>query len=244
MKLNQAIAVEKGIRNRADKIISNLYKTIQKPDLFAGMSRNYRAKDDEGDQYPSESVKVQANYRDLMHEFTVQFSKIADIVLTKEMGNKFAVADVKLGDTEFLSAVPVTYLLFLEKWLGDIHVFISKLPELEASENWSFDPQNVLYRTPTVDTKKTKKVPRVLVKFEPTAQHPGQSDVWMEDILEGYWENTKLSGKISTAEKVQMLKNVEQLIDAVKKAREDANNIEVTDQAGVGARILAWIVHN
>ena len=35
--------------------------------------------------------------------------------------------------------VPVTYLLFLEKQLVDLHTFVKKLPVLDASETWVFD---------------------------------------------------------------------------------------------------------
>jgi hypothetical protein len=237
-KLNQIIAVEKGIRNRADKVISGLYAKIQKPDLFSGMSKDYRPKDDEGDVYPPESVKVQQRALENFENFSVEFAKIADVVLTKEKGNQRAVGNIMVGDMEF--SLPVTYLLFLEKWLNDIHVFISKLPELEPDQDWTYNVQQDLYRNTTQTTKKTKKVPRILVKFPPTDKHPGQSDTWMEDILEGYWDTTKLSGKIAPATKRLMLDRVETLLDTVKKAREEANGLEITQQS-IGHELLAFI---
>jgi hypothetical protein len=239
-KLNQIIAVEKGVRNRADKVVSEQYKLIQKPDLFSGMARDYRAKDDDGDLYPSESVKVQQRATENLENFSLEFAKIADVVLTKEKGNQTAKGTLAVGDTEW--DLPVTYLLFLEKWLGDVHVFIAKLPELEPTEDWEFVPAQDLYRNKTQTTKKTKKIPRVLVKFEPTDKHPGQSDTWYEDVLEGYWDTTKLSGKMAPATKRLMLDNVEKLIDAVKKAREEANSVEVTQQY-IGHEVLDFITN-
>lgn len=238
-KLNQIIAVEKGIRNRADKVISTLYNKIQKPDLFSGMSKDYRSKDDEGDQYPSESVKVQQRANDSLVNFSTEFAKIADVVLTKEIGNQQARATLDIDGIPEAN-LPVTYLLFLEKWLNDIHTFISKLPELEPDQDWTYNVQQDLYRNATQTTKKTKKIPRVLVKFAPTTQHAGQSDVWYEDVLEGYWDTTKLSGKMAPATKRLMLDQVEKLIDAVKKAREEANSLEVTQQS-IGHDLLAFI---
>lgn len=239
-KLNQIIAVEKGIRNRADKVISDLYKRIQKPDLFAGMARDYRPKDDEGDRYPSEGVKVQERANESLEKFSLEFAKIADVVLTKEKGNQTAKGTVAVGDVGF--DLPVTYLLFLEKWLGDVHVFISKLPELEPTEDWEYVSAQDLYRNKTQTTKKTKKVPRVLVKYEATDKHPAQTETWYEDILEGYWDTTKLSGKVAPATKRLMLDKVEKLIDAVKKAREEANSIEVTQQY-IGHEVLDFITN-
>lgn len=236
MKLNQVIAVEKGIKNRADKAISELYKLIQKPDLFAGLARTYRPKDDEGDVYPSENQLVQQTSADILDKFGKEFSKIADIVLTKEFGNQEARASVKFGKDEY--NFPVTYLLFLEKWLGDVYVFVSKIPTLEPSESWTFDAEAGVYKNETQETKKTKKVEKVLTLFQPTDKHPGQAKTYNEDVLEGYWSTTKLSGKMSLPEKAAALDRINAAIEAVKKAREEANGITVMPQDGVGQRIL------
>jgi hypothetical protein len=235
-KLNQIIAVEKGIRNRADKAISDLYKLIQKPDLFAGLARTYRPKDDDGDVYPSENMLVQQTAQDTLNKFSKEFAKIADIVLTKEMGNQQARATVKFGDEEY--NLPVTYLLFLEKWLGDVYVFVNKLPVLEPSESWTYDVEAGIYKNETQETKKTKKVERVLTLFQPTDKHPGQAKTYPEDVLEGYWSTTKLSGKMSQPEKTAILDRVNSAIEQIKKAREEANGLTVESQEGVGMRIL------
>lgn len=228
-KLNQIIAVEKGIRKRAEDVISELYRTIQKPALFAGLTREYKPKDDDGDRYPSESTLVQVKTDDVLNEFRAQFAKVADVVFTKESGNQTAKADVIVDGVPLLSDVPVTYLLFMEKWLNDIRVFITKVPELEADDKWSHDPTLGIYRNETQDTKKTKKVPRVLVKYEATDKHPAQTETWFEDVLEGYWSTTKLSGKMSPADKKVILDRVDRVINAVKAAREAANNAEVNN---------------
>lgn len=43
-KLNQVIAVEKGVKSRDHSEVSALYKLAQKPELFNGANRVFRKK--------------------------------------------------------------------------------------------------------------------------------------------------------------------------------------------------------
>jgi hypothetical protein len=52
MKLNQVIAIEKGTKSRALQELTEAHQTLQKPALLAGISRTYRPKDEEGEQFP------------------------------------------------------------------------------------------------------------------------------------------------------------------------------------------------
>jgi hypothetical protein len=41
MKLNQVVAVEKPTKQRVERAISDIYKALQKPDLFEGHNKKY-----------------------------------------------------------------------------------------------------------------------------------------------------------------------------------------------------------
>ncbi|HLY31763.1 MAG TPA: hypothetical protein VKQ36_12110, partial [Ktedonobacterales bacterium] len=56
----------------------------------------------------------------------------------------------------------------------------------------------------------------------------------------GYWRTVKFSGALPAQRVNELLARVERLQDAVKFAREEANNMEVTDQK-VGERLLQFI---
>ncbi|MDY7013323.1 MAG: hypothetical protein SVX43_06895, partial [Cyanobacteriota bacterium] len=58
-RLNQIIAIEKGIKSRSVQDLAQFQKAIQKPALLAGISRTYRPKDEEGELLPPESKKVE-----------------------------------------------------------------------------------------------------------------------------------------------------------------------------------------
>lgn len=52
--LNQFLAIEKGVKARTNRSVTNAYKALQKESLFSGLNRTYRPKDDDGDQLPAD----------------------------------------------------------------------------------------------------------------------------------------------------------------------------------------------
>jgi hypothetical protein len=167
-KLNQIIAIEKSVKGRALQDLTEAHHSLQKTTLLAGISRTYRPKDEEGEQLPPESTKVQVKSEEVIHKTTETLTKLFDIVATKDWANCKAKADVVIEGEKLLVDVPATYLLFLEKQLVDLHTFIKKLPILDASENWIYDQAADTWATEPTTTLKTKKMPRNHVKAEAT----------------------------------------------------------------------------
>jgi hypothetical protein len=62
----------------------------------------------------------------------------------------------------------------------------------------------------------------------------------MEDVWVGTWTATKFSGAMPAAARKAIIERVRKLLDAVKSAREEANNLEVKPQKN-GATLLGWI---
>jgi hypothetical protein len=240
MKLNQIIAIEKGTKSRALQELTEAHQTLQKPALLAGISRTYRPRDEEGETFPPESTRVQIRAEDIIRKTTSELTKLFDVVATKDWANCTAKADVVVDGTTLLSQVPATYLLFLEKQLVDLHTFIKKLPVLDAAELWTFDPSADTWATEPVQTTKTKKIPRNHVKAEATEKHPAQVEVYYEDVVVGNWRTIKFSGALPTQRVNELLNRVEKLQEAVKFAREEANNLETTEQK-VGAKVLGYL---
>ena len=87
---------------------------------------------------------------------------------------------------------------------------------------------------------RTKKVPRNHVKAEATDRHPAQVEVYTEDVVVGNWERLMFSGEVSAKERKEMLERVSVLSDAVKFAREEANQTEVT-QRNIGDNIFGYV---
>jgi hypothetical protein len=229
-RLNQIIAVEKGIKSRSFQELTEAHHALQKPSLLSGISRTYRPKDEEGEQLPPESTKVQVKVEEVIRRTVEIMSKLFEVTATKDWANCQAQADVVVDGQKLLERVPATYLLFLEKQLVEIHTFVKKLPVLDASETWTFDTSADCWATEPVQTLRTKKIPRNHVKAEATEKHPAQVEVYYEDVTVGFWRTVKFSGSLPAKRVNELLEKVEKLQQAVKFAREEANNYEVQEQ--------------
>jgi hypothetical protein len=229
-KLNQIIAVLKGVKASTNREITDVYKALQRTDPMKGITRTYRPKHEDGDQLPSESTKVQVKVDELLAQASDVVVRLFDITLTQEVANAKAKANVSVDGKTILSNVPVTYLLFLEKQLTDLGTLVGKIPTLDPAEEWVYDSNIGAWKTNTVETVRTKKIPRNHVKAEATDKHPAQVEVYNEDVLVGYWSTTKLSGALPADRVAELAKRIELLKEAVKFAREEANGTEVEQQ--------------
>jgi hypothetical protein len=239
-KLNQIIAVEKGVKSKSFADLTEAHHALQKTAPLAGISRVYQPKDEEGEQLPAESTKVQIKAEDVLRQVSESLTRLFDVTATKDWSNRTARADIVVDERTIAREVPVTYLLFLEKQLVDLHTFVKKLPVLDAAESWTRDDSSDSWKTEAVRTNRTKKVPRNHVKAEATEKHPAQVDVYYEDVAVGYWTTVKFSGALPAKRVNDILDRVLKLQTAVKFAREEANNVDVTDQR-VGAAVFGYL---
>ncbi|MEV0269330.1 MAG: hypothetical protein HOV71_19755 [Hamadaea sp.] len=239
-KLNQIIALEKGVKATAETTLTKAYHEAQKPDLFAGLIRTYEPLEEDGYVLPSESKKVTAKVPALVSEIQAAVERLIDLTLTKDTANAGAKADVKVGDTVLARDVPVTTLLWLEKQLTNLRTFISKLPVTDVADDWTWDADNQVFRSATVKTMRSRKSEDFIVVVPPTDKHPAHVEKVTKDVPEGTWSTTKLSGAVSPSQRDTWLAQVTAVTEAVKTAREQANLAEVVD-AKMGKAILDFI---
>lgn len=239
-KLNQIIAVEKSVKSRSFQELTEAHHALQKPALLSGISRNYRPKDEEGEQLPPESTRVQVKAEEIIQSTARILANLFDVTATKDWTNCEARADVVVGEQVLIKDAPVSYLLFLEKQLVDLNTFVRKLPVLDASESWSFDPGADCYATEPVQTVRTKKIPRNHVKAEATEKHPAQVEVYYEDVTVGYWRTVKFSGALPAQRVHELLNRIQKLQQAVKFAREEANSVEAKEQK-IGEKFFNYL---
>jgi hypothetical protein len=239
-KLNQIIAVEKGVKSRSFQQLTETHHALQKPTLLSGIARVYQPRDEEGEQLPPESTRVQVRAEEIIRRTAQILTELFDVTATKDWANCQARADVVIDGRKLLEQVPVSYLLFLEKQLVDLHTFVKKLPVLDASEAWDRDPATDAWATEPVLTVRTKKIPRNHVKAEATDKHPAQVEVYYEDVPVGTWRTVKFSGALPAGRVNQLLQRVERLQQAVKFAREEANGVEVEERK-IGDRVFDYL---
>jgi len=239
-KLNQIIAIESGVKTKAERGLTDLYHMIQKPALLNGITRTYTPKDDDGDRLPSESTLVQVRVPEVLQQVSGVLTRLFDVTLTKEHANQEARANVVVDGNTLIENVPVTYLLFLEKQLVSVKTFVEKLPTLDPASLWQYDVNNDQWVTEPVQTVRTKKVPKNWVKAEATDKHPAQVEIFHEDVLVGTWTKVDSSGAIPATRKIELLNRIDKLQTAVKFAREEANSLEVTDHE-VGSQVFNYL---
>jgi len=230
MKLNQVLAIEKGIKTSSQRSLTDLHKKAQTQGLYDGRERTYQPTTEDGEKFPSESQKVQLRAKSVLKDVQASLGDLFNITFTKDSANTSAVADVVVEGKTLLTKVPVTYLLFLEKQLADIHTFVSKMPILDPSESWQWDEGQSAFRSAAVETAKTKKTIKPVILHPATKEHPAQVKEVSEDVVVGYWRQTRFSGALTQEKKDEVLDRIHKLQQAVKFAREEANSVPVTKQ--------------
>lgn len=239
-KLNQIIALVNGKKSKTQKALTEVYHNLQKPTLFEGISRTYQPVDEDGETQPSEKKLVQYRVSDALQAARNAITEILDIVATQDHANTQARADVVVEGRHIVSSVPVTYLLFLEKQLTDVHTFIGKLPTLDPADRWEFSEQADNYVSERSVRNSTKKVMKNHEKSPATDKHPAQVELFTEDVKVGEWSTVKFSGAIPAKRKNELLLRVEKLQEAVKIAREEANSITV-ENVKVGDAVFDFL---
>ena len=230
-KLNQIIAIEKGIKSRVTSEFTELHKSSQHADLFNGFAKTYRKKDEAGENFPSETLKVRLDAKDVMQRASQILTELFDVTAAKDWANTEAKADVMVGGQALITQVPVPYLLFLEKQLTDLHTFIDKMPVLDETYRWEQDPTTGQFRTEIISTHRTQKVAEPIVLYPATPEHPAQTQLIQKDVTIGWWDTERQSAAMPKITKDQILQRLEELRTAVKFAREEANGADAPQKA-------------
>lgn len=108
-KLNQIVAVEKSVKSRVYGDFTELHKASQKAELFSGFSKNYRKRDEEGEDYPPESKRVQLESEGVLNQVAKLLSELFDVTATKDFANCGAFADVIVDGQTLIPRAPVPF---------------------------------------------------------------------------------------------------------------------------------------
>jgi len=241
LRLNAVISIEDGTKRRQYADLSNLYKTIQKTDLFLGTTKEWQKTAENAPERDTERKLPQQNSIDIIKNVINDLGNRIDVTATKDFGNTIAKANVVVDGEVLLESVPVTHLIFIEKQLSDLRSFISKLPTLDSAREWRFDTNSNRFRAIHAEsTVSTNKVSKPVTLYEATKEHPAQTQLITVDEPVGKWITNYQSTALPSKTVKYWLDRVNQLEQAVKFAREEANSIEV-DKKSVGNKVLSYI---
>jgi hypothetical protein len=242
-KLNQIIAIEKGIKAKSYAEISALHKVIQKPALFNGFQKTYKPKDDDdSEKLPAEKQRVQFSTDEVLRSVERAMTELINVTARKDYTNCIAVSDVILPDGQhIIKDAPVSFLLFLEKQMNDLRTFAAELPILDEGENWIKDVNSGLFKADETNTHRTKKMSKPIVLYPATPEHPAQTQIMTEDVIAGFWSQVKQSGAMPKPMKAALLARIDALQNAIKQAREAANMNDEVDTGKIGIAIFNYL---
>jgi len=227
-KLHEVLAVERDLKGQAEKIRGDLKDLFNKKlHHFSGKITTFKPNVEGQKDMIEEQREVQTTVRkelDWARDFIV---KMMDVSLQISEANTGARADVIVNGRAIATAVPATYLLELEKRIGEWKEMAGHIPTLDPTKGFKMETETETFRAHDDIKIRTRKVQKPLVMYEATKEHPAQVQIASYDEPTGELLTQEWSGLITPSEKAAILANIETLARAVKKARARANEIEI-----------------
>lgn len=239
--LCQLVAARKHVQAETHGAITDLHRQSQKAQLLTGFSRTYRKINDADADVPGEKQLVQLHHYQVLEQVAEQLRRRWDVTAAVDWTNCVARADVVVDDEVVLPDAPVPFLIYLEKQLDNFHTIVDKLPVQDPAERWRWDGNAGAFVTDPAVTVRTKKEPKNHVLAPATDKHPAQVQMFTEDVPVGYWDTVKYSGAIPGDHRAEILDRLSQLRQAVKMAREKANQTDGQNPKPA-TRILAHLL--
>lgn len=243
-KLHELLAVMADTTNASQAVTSETSSVFtKKADHFRGHSKTVTYFDDarEGENTKQSKMIVTSVSDKLDHTFKI-VGRHYDALFQLEEANGRARADLIVDGTTIMKNVPATFLLGMESRLKAVKEMIIGIPTLDPSVRWDEDKSSGEghYRGAPVIGMKGEKTLKFLTVAEATVQHPAQVEKWNEDVPVARIETTHTSAMLTPHEKSAMMLRVDKMISAVKKARQRANTVDVTDST-IAAEIFGYI---
>ena len=228
-KLYEVLAVEQDRKQKANVELGRLRKTFEKQaEVFDGLTKRYVPLEENAENIPDENKEMVMTVDEALKLAQNTFARGFRAVLQKGETNASGTdrAELKAGGKSF-EKLAATSLLAIEGQLLKLRELYQVLPTLDVAKRWEMDDQLGHYVTESEVKFRSIKRPKVVVKYEATKEHPAQTELLNPDIQVGRCETVYTSGKISRSRKNELLGRINELLEAVKVARAQANTAEV-----------------
>jgi len=242
-KLHELLAVETHLQVEAQRVMQATQSLFTDGQArLEGLHRTYTPTDEHGDILPGEHTELATTVEAELAQVRASFGKWLDASFQKETTNTGTAANVEIDGNTLLEDVPAPALLNLEAKLAALRKVYEAIPVTDPSIRWTLNTDVGGYVSPEQSRFVTQKVQEPLVLYPATPEHPAQTQLVVRDVRVGTWHITTYSGKVSATVKREWLARIDNLLEAVKRARQRANDIEhVTD---VAAETLFAYIHS
>lgn len=242
-KLHEVLAVESTLKKTSDNLIAESIRTLNKENLFVGSQRDLTMFDaDQQQMNTSDTVTLTTTVDENINYLVEPIARYWDAVLQKDKTNQNAVADIIIDGTTIAEAVPATFLLGLETKLGELRKLYDNIHTLAPGHDWQLDKDagEGVYKAELPVTFKTEKDMDFRIVVEADEHHPAQVRELARTKNVGKYETMRWCGLLTPLEKAQRMARVDKLLQAVKKARQRANNTDLV-KAQIGKDLLNYI---
>jgi len=245
-KLHELLAVKTNLVGQGDKAVNDQKDLFAKKRHHFGASiRQYTPLTEGAQPVTEEQSDIQTTVAKELEWLANIFAKGMDNSFLIDVANTQARANIVLEDgTVLRKDVPTTALLALEGDLEKIQSLVAAIPTLDPAKAFRPDEQKGpgYWQARETITNRTKKVKKVLVKYEATKEHAAQTEVYDTDEVIGTVRTQEWSTLITPAQKADMLDRCDQLVRAVRRARSRANDFDI-EAAGnkIGKTVLDFV---
>lgn len=247
-QLTELLVNEKEERGKFSRILAETLHTFKAKimDLYVGHTDalEYFADEDKSSNIVERKVigdTVPAKLKYTCDSIT----PYVDMLLQKELANQRASASLEIDGKTFGTELPATFLLAMEARLAEVRQVLLETPNLPDGIEWELDEKlgKNIYKSKTPQERfKTKRIIVPFVLAQPTDKHPAQVEKLQEEKNVGRYTKTLFDSRLTTAKKSEMLARLDNVIKAVKTARERANQVAVNNEAAIGTKIFAYIL--
>lgn len=244
-KMHELLAVSDDLKGQAAKTRADLTATfLNKSHLFRKKIVTFRPLEAGKEPITESQSDIQTTLAKEVAWVSNFMAKAIDSGYQIDLGNTTAKADLVVDDSLTIKDVPATFLLQLEKHLVQVRDLAQALPTLDPAQGFEQDTAfgKGIWKAREVVKERTKKVKRVLTLAPATDKHPAQVQVYDADEPTGTLLEQEWSALTTPATKSEILTRCDTLIQAVKKARSRANQLEL-DVTGnqIGKKLLDYI---
>lgn len=244
-KLHELLAVEGDLAGTYSKIIAETKTNFQKhPDRYFGQHQRIENFDENVPAEADTHKEMDDTVQEKLKYTAGHIIRYLDAVLQKEATNQIATANLVVDGITIGTSLPATFLLGLESKLKKIRDDVyANIPTLQPGIKWVKDESmgdDIWKRESPEEKFRTKKTFKNHIKAEATKEHPAQVELYTEDIKIARIVTDTWCGMISPAQKSAVLTRIDKLIRAVKKARQQANSIDVAEMS-IGSEIFNYI---
>lgn len=255
-KFHALLAVVPDLENRAKTTLASVLNSFTKRlELFQGYQKSLKmfSVDGSGNEAAIQAVEasgsefheVSLTVTEALKNLESDVSNFYKVLAQKEVTNQLATADVLLPDGKMLiEKAPATLLLALESKLDKLREVYQSIPVLKTGTSWvKEDTQREgVFRAMNPEVRiKTENKKRFQETSKATDRHPAQVAAWDENVPVGEFTTQHWSSMLPVHKKTQILDRIDVLIQAVKKARMRANNVDVPEFPDVGKAIFGYL---